>query len=173
MKYKWAEAHLRHNHWDERSVDNRPLTLKIVQISDRAGEKHFRVCIDSTESQCKYRNIIWFSFQFWLIRRYFDIRCGICNGWSTNQLCLPSIEKRCRSKVRHKCRPYHRPFPFAPGGQDCWHPPLHYGVHRLASAFRTASATGVPVAWHSHPPPAFGHPLSRELAASGREFPSV
>ena len=28
-------------------------------------------------------------------------------------------EKRCRSKVRHKCRPYHRPGSLAPGVQDC------------------------------------------------------
>ena len=33
-------------------------------------------------------------------------------------------ENRCRSKVRHKCRPYHRPFSFAPGGQDSVRPPL-------------------------------------------------
>ena len=31
---------------------------------------------------------------------------------------------RCRSKVRHKCRPYHRPGSLAPGGQDCGHCPL-------------------------------------------------
>ena len=32
--------------------------------------------------------------------------------------------KRCRSKVRHKCRPYHRPGSLAPGGQDCGRCPL-------------------------------------------------
>ena len=37
-------------------------------------------------------------------------------------------EKRCRSKVRHKCRPYHRPGSLASGGQDCGRCPLRVQV---------------------------------------------
>lgn len=37
-------------------------------------------------------------------------------------------EKRCRSKVRHKCRPYHRPGSLASGGKDCGRCPLRVQV---------------------------------------------
>ena len=37
-------------------------------------------------------------------------------------------EKRCRSKVRHKCRPYQRPGSLASGGQDCGNCPLRVQV---------------------------------------------
>ena len=37
-------------------------------------------------------------------------------------------EKWCRSKVRHKCRPYHRPGSLASGRQDCGRCPLRVQV---------------------------------------------
>lgn len=49
-------------------------------------------------------------------------------------------EKRCRSKVRHKCRPYHRPGSLASGGQDCGRCPLRVQVPQ--TCFRLAHCLG-------------------------------
>ena len=48
-------------------------------------------------------------------------------------------EKRCRSKVRHKCRPYHRPGSLDLGGQDCGRCPLRVQVPLTFPAFRTVN----------------------------------
>ena len=48
--------------------------------------------------------------------------------------------KRCRSKVRHKCRPYHRPGSLAPGGQDCGRCPLR--VQDPQTCFRLPHCLG-------------------------------
>ena len=49
-------------------------------------------------------------------------------------------EKRCRSKVRHKCRPYHRPGSLASGGQDCGRCPLR--VQDPQTCFRLPHCLG-------------------------------
>ena len=62
-------------------------------------------------------------------------------------------EKRCRSKVRHKCRPYHRPGSLAPGGQDCGRCPLRVQVpqtcfrlpHCLVAIFRADRDGVIPI----------------------------
>ena len=48
--------------------------------------------------------------------------------------------KRCRSKVRHKCRPYHRPGSLASGGQDCGRCPLR--VQDPQTCFRLPHCLG-------------------------------
>ena len=60
-------------------------------------------------------------------------------------------EKRCRSKVRHKCRPYHRPGSLASGGQDCGRCPLRVQVPQ--TCFRLPHCLGrIAACGYAHPP---------------------